>query len=78
MHATLSGGRQVDIERNYVFEDNGWSEFASTLTLTEIPGNHDSMVLEPNVRVLVNSMRRYISSIEEKRAAPKDPQMDAA
>ncbi len=75
---TLSRGRQVDIERNYVFEDNGWSEFASELTITEIPGNHDSMVLEPNVRVLVNSMRRYVSSLEQKGAATKDAQMDAA
>jgi thioesterase domain-containing protein len=62
----LSGGRRVDGERNYVSEDNGWTQYVSEIQVYEVPGNHDSMVLEPNVRVLVGSLRRAIKAAEEK------------
>jgi acyl transferase domain-containing protein/thioesterase domain-containing protein len=58
---TLNDGRRVDGERNIVREDNGWDPFVRHLTVREVPGNHDSMVLEPNVRVLVNYIRRDIN-----------------
>jgi thioesterase domain-containing protein len=59
----LSGGRMVDDERNYIFPDNDWTRFVRKIDIQEIPGNHDSMVLEPNVRVLVGLMRRVLAGL---------------
>jgi thioesterase domain-containing protein len=59
----LSGGRQVDGYRNYVREDNFWSPLVKDLHVFEVPGNHDNMVLEPNVRVLVSQLRRVIDGL---------------
>lgn len=61
IHYYLSGGRMVDDDRNYVYPDNGWGLFVEQLRIIEIPGNHDSMVLEPNVRVLVSEIRRVLA-----------------
>ncbi len=61
VHYHLSGGRRVDGERNYVCEDNGWTQYVRHIDVFEVPGNHDSMVLEPNVRVLSSLMRRVLS-----------------
>jgi thioesterase domain-containing protein len=60
----LPGGRQVDGDRNYVREDNFWRPLAQSLQVFEVPGNHDNMVLEPNVRVLVSQLRRVIDGLE--------------
>lgn len=59
----LSGGRLVDSARNYVREDNFWTPYTQDLQVFEVPGNHDNMVLEPNVRVLVSSLRRVIDQL---------------
>jgi thioesterase domain-containing protein/acyl carrier protein len=59
----LSGGRMVDSARNYVREDNFWTPYAANLQVFEVPGNHDNMVLEPNVRVLVSLLRRVIDGL---------------
>jgi acyl transferase domain-containing protein/thioesterase domain-containing protein len=59
----LAGGRMVDDERNYIFPDNDWTRFVRKIDIQEIPGNHDSMVLEPNVRVLVGLMRRVLTGL---------------
>jgi thioesterase domain-containing protein len=59
----LSGGRLVDSARNYVREDNFWTPHAGELQVFEVPGNHDNMVLEPNVRVLVSQLRRVIDGL---------------
>ena len=60
----LSGGRLVDAERNYISPDNGWTNYVAKLEVFEVPGNHDSMVLEPNVRVMVSLLRRVIDGVE--------------
>ncbi len=59
----LSGDRLVDSYRNYVREDNFWTPHVGALQVFEVPGNHDNMVLEPNVRVLVSLLRRVIDGI---------------
>lgn len=61
IHYHLSGGRKVDDDRNYVFPDNGWTSFVERLQIIEVPGNHDNMVLEPNVRVMVSEIRRVLA-----------------
>ncbi len=64
----VSGGRFVDSEREYVLADNGWSPWAPSLEVIEVPGDHDSMVLEPNVRVLAARLRRCIDAAEAAEA----------
>ena len=44
------------------------------LTVIEVPGDHDSMVLEPNVRVLAARLRDVIAEAE----AAADPLAEAA
>ena len=61
----LSGGRLVDSYRNYVSADNFWTPHVGNLQVFEVPGNHDNMVLEPNVRVLVSLLKRVIDGIEQ-------------
>jgi thioesterase domain-containing protein/malonyl CoA-acyl carrier protein transacylase len=48
----LSGGRLLNRDRDHLYPDNGWGPFIEKLDIREVPGDHDSMVLEPNVRVL--------------------------
>jgi thioesterase domain-containing protein len=64
----LSSGRLVDSERNLISPDNGWTPYVSGISIAEVPGDHDSMVLEPNVRVLVSALKRAIRAAEEGRA----------
>jgi thioesterase domain-containing protein len=60
----VAPGRLVSSERSYVVPDNGWSQWAPRLEVVEVPGDHDSMVLEPNVRVLAARMRRVVEAAE--------------
>ena len=69
-HWTVSGGALVNSERAYVLSDNDWSQFTPQICVTEVPGDHDSMVLEPNVRVLAARMRDVIDQAETGAAKP--------
>lgn len=66
----VTGGRFVSAAREYVFADNLWTPFAPGLEVVEVPGDHDSMVLEPNVRVLAARLRTAIREAEAGTAAP--------
>ncbi|WP_082515161.1 type I polyketide synthase [Methylobacterium sp. Leaf112] len=66
----LSGGRRLDVNRSLILEDNGWAPYVPDLDIVHVAGNHDSMVLEPNVRVLAARMRRHLADAE---AAPAEP-----
>ncbi|WP_050930381.1 type I polyketide synthase [Aestuariivita boseongensis] len=69
-HWKVSGGRFVSAEREYVLYDNDWTRFAPNLTVIEVPGDHDSMVLAPNVRVLGAKLRDQIARTEQTHTAP--------
>jgi thioesterase domain-containing protein len=60
---TITGGRQLTPEYQLALHDNGWSPYGSSVEVFEVPGDHDGMVLEPNVRVLVSSLRRAIADV---------------
>jgi thioesterase domain-containing protein len=47
-----------------VLPDNDWTGFAPEIEVFEVPGTHDSMVLEPNVRVLGARIKRVIDTAE--------------
>ncbi|MCB2015999.1 MAG: KR domain-containing protein, partial [Hydrogenophaga sp.] len=56
----VSAGRWVTSEREYVFADNDWTRYLPQLHVIEVPGDHDSMVLEPNVRVMASLLKDCI------------------
>jgi thioesterase domain-containing protein len=60
----VTGGSWINSEKEHVFADNQWTSFAPGLEVVEVPGNHDSMVLEPNVRVLATRMRQALAKAE--------------
>ena len=60
----VTGGNWVSSGREYVYPDNLWTPFAPRLEVVEVPGDHDSMVLEPNVRVLAARMKAAIQAAE--------------
>ena len=62
VHYRLRDGRELNDERSLVRADNGWSPYLSALLIKEVPGDHDGMVLEPNVRVLATYMREGLKS----------------
>jgi thioesterase domain-containing protein len=64
---SLRDGRLIDAERNVLLRDNGWTSHVRALAIVEVPGNHDSMVLEPNVRVLSASLRRVLGVAAAER-----------
>lgn len=72
----VSGGRWVSSEREYVHEDNDWTKMAPAIRVFEVPGSHDSMVLEPNVRVLAARMKTCIEAAEAKAASHRRPRAD--
>ncbi len=65
----VAPGRLVDKHKHYMFPDNGWARYTPSLEIFEVPGDHDSMVLEPNVRVLASRIKRVL----EKRDSPDRP-----
>lgn len=71
-HWKVTGGNWVSREREYVFDDNQWAPWAPRLQVIEVPGDHDSMVLMPNVSVLAKHLGRLI------READPGPPRDSA
>ncbi|QYK43440.1 MAG: KR domain-containing protein [Paracoccaceae bacterium] len=69
-HWRVTGGRWVSRAREYVSPDNDLTPFAPALRVIEVPGDHDSMVLEPNVRVLAARLRAEIAGVETPSLAP--------
>ncbi|MEZ5913580.1 MAG: beta-ketoacyl synthase N-terminal-like domain-containing protein [Paracoccaceae bacterium] len=65
----VAPGRLVNSDRTYVLDDNGWTPHAPAITVIEVPGDHDSMVLEPNVRVLASRMKAVIAEAEARAPA---------
>jgi thioesterase domain-containing protein len=71
-HWRVSRGAWVSAAREYVFADNNLTAFAPGLQVIEVPGNHDSMVLEPNVRVLAAHLRSVIAQAEQPTTVATD------
>ncbi|RKF16922.1 SDR family NAD(P)-dependent oxidoreductase [Roseovarius spongiae] len=79
-HWKVSGGNWVSAEREYVFADNQWTRFASRTQVIEVPGDHDSMVLVPNVAVLARHLDALAraADAEARAGAPGWPGRTAA
>lgn len=74
----VAPGRLVDKDRHYLFPDNDWTRFVPGISVQEVPGDHDSMVLEPNVRVLAARMKKVLEAAEAEWAAAPAPFKEAA
>ncbi len=61
--------RMINLDRRFIYHDNGWSRHVREVSVTEVPGDHDSMVLEPNVRVLGARLRKAIDQAEALQTA---------
>jgi acyl transferase domain-containing protein/thioesterase domain-containing protein len=73
----VTGGNWVSGAREYVYHDNLWTPFAPRLDVVEVPGDHDSMVLEPNVRVLAARMKAAIQAAEAGEFRQPDQRLAA-
>jgi thioesterase domain-containing protein len=60
----VAPGRYLNENREYVHPTNEWSQYVPNLKVIEVPGDHDSMVLEPNVRVLATHLRTVLTQAE--------------
>ena len=60
----LLGGRGIDVRRDFIQDDNGWRRHCERVEIVNVPGDHDSMVLEPHVRVLAEAIRAAIDEAE--------------
>ncbi|MEW9918951.1 beta-ketoacyl synthase N-terminal-like domain-containing protein [Marimonas sp. MJW-29] len=65
-HWKVTGGRWVSAEKEYVFEDNDWRKYAPHMEVIEVPGDHDSMMLAPNVITLAHELREIIADALEQ------------
>ncbi|MDQ3738475.1 MAG: SDR family NAD(P)-dependent oxidoreductase [Actinomycetota bacterium] len=65
----LGPDRQINIHRRFIYDDNGWGPFCRRIDVIEVPGDHDAMVLEPNVRVLAAHLRQALQQADERIGA---------
>jgi thioesterase domain-containing protein len=65
----LGPGRVLDSAKEWVWEDNGFGAFVDSIEVHEMPGDHDSMVLEPNVRVMAARLRACLTEAQARAAA---------
>ena len=77
-HWKVSDGYWVSTEREYVFEDNDWRQYAPNLQVIEVPGDHVSMVLAPSVTVLAQELREVIATALAEGTPADIPQATAA
>ena len=78
-HWQVSGGQWVSAAREYVYDDNQLTPMAPQIEVIEVPGDHDSMVLVPNVNVLAARLKQVIRSAERAQRTPRSaPQLEAA
>ncbi|UWQ92252.1 SDR family NAD(P)-dependent oxidoreductase [Rhodobacteraceae bacterium M382] len=66
----VSDQKWVSAAREYVFDDNGWTRWAPETKVIEVPGNHDSMVLVPNVSVLASHVRTVLDAADPAPPSP--------
>ena len=72
-HWAVSAGQYVTAEKEYVYEDNQWRQYAPRLQVIEVPGDHVSMVLAPNVTVLAQELAEVIAAALPIAASDDQP-----
>ncbi|WP_264212664.1 type I polyketide synthase [Leisingera thetidis] len=64
----VSGGQWVSTAREYVHADNDWCKWAPDTRVLEVPGDHNSMVLVPNVAVLAQQLKSVLDAADATAA----------
>lgn len=59
---TFPSGEMINQDRRRIYTDNGWGPYVRNVAVYEMPGDHDNMVLEPNVRIMAANLRRCIDA----------------
>ncbi|WP_099823310.1 type I polyketide synthase [Oceaniglobus indicus] len=77
-HWQVSDGNWVTRAREYAWHDNQWTPWAPAIEVVEVPGDHDSMVLVPNVSVLTARLRTAIRAAERASRPARVPRAAAA
>ncbi|MBZ8119284.1 SDR family NAD(P)-dependent oxidoreductase [Roseovarius sp. LXJ103] len=67
-HWKVSAGNWVNAAREYVYPDNQWAQYAPQIQVIEVPGDHDSMVLMPNVGVLAGHLSDIAAAADLARS----------
>ena len=52
----LSPGRVVNAKKEFLIPQNGWKKYAIHLIRETIPGDHDSLLDDPNVAILATKV----------------------
>ena len=60
----LGPDRVLNSEKRWIQPDNAWGPWVGSIDVVEMPGDHDSMVLEPNVRVMATKLRELLDRSE--------------
>jgi acyl transferase domain-containing protein/thioesterase domain-containing protein/acyl carrier protein len=66
----LGPNRVLNTEKRWVQPDNAWGSWVGSMDVVEVPGDHDSMVLEPNVRVMAARLRELLDACEGGESPP--------
>jgi acyl transferase domain-containing protein/acyl carrier protein len=74
LHWPVSSGQFVSSEGEYVYPDNAWTSWAPQIEVIEVPGDHDSMVLVPNVSVLAAQIKATLDAAEAEIETTRPPQ----
>ncbi|MFX0540188.1 type I polyketide synthase [Roseovarius sp. S4756] len=78
-HWRGTAGAWISAEREYVLPDNGWGQYCPQLEVIEVPGDHDGMVLVPNVSVLAGHINALAATANGRPAEPsRQPSRTAA
>ena len=65
----LGGGKLLTHDRRYLDHANHWEQYVKGgVVVHRVTGNHDSMVLEPNVRVLASELKACLSKAQQCHA----------
>lgn len=67
----VSAGQWVSAEKEYVLPDNDWTRWAPRVEVAEVPGDHDSMVLVPNVSVLAAGVKARLDAADAAAASAR-------
>lgn len=64
----LFRARMVAEVYDHVGPKLGWDDLIPNMEIIEVPGGHDSLVLEPNVQVLITNLKRRIQQVAAERS----------
>ena len=59
-HVLLFRAQETAVVFEHAGDDLGWGNLLPNLDVRFVPGNHDTLVLEPNVQIVANGLREIL------------------